>query len=457
MGSNRCSWFCVLSLLAACSQDDVVGVVPTDALVRDAEAPLDAPADAPDATPGFCEGSGPVVLAGDGPFRLRCGGTVAETTFRFALCTCQDYASSHVLLTDSFDSSMGPYTPGGRGGSVGTNGPVASSADMTIGGALWIGHDDGLTLGGGADVNVAADLQDLGIVRGSLASLAVGADANVGGDIDLRDLRVTGTLTIPSAATFSVSGIETTGALRREPIAVVAPCSCAPSALLDIAGLVDASRMDNDNIMGGIAESALDGFEGGATLTLPCSRYFLSRVFGTGALTLRVTGRAAIFIAGDLSLSDDFTVVVEDGGELDLFVQGNIISSSPITLGSPETPAKTRLYVGGSGSVNVVRGAFIAGNLYAPRAELTTAGPFESFGSVFVRRIAASNSVTIHYDTAVLRAGDDCPGDPPPECSSCEDCRNQACNSGTCGACAESSDCCAPLVCAGGSCVPEPF
>lgn len=443
-----------------------MGAVPVDGSSMDgaadaiADARLDSAVDAaPDAPPTFCEGSGPAVLVGDGPFRLRCGGSVAETTFRFALCSCQDYAGGHVLRTDSFDSSEGRYVPGGRGGSVGTNGPVASSADMSIGGALWIHHRDGLTIGGGSGVTVASDLRDLGIVRGALSSLTVGADAYVGRDLELRDLRVTGALTIPTDASFVVSGIESTGSVVRAPVSFGAPCNCAPESLLDITGLVDASRTDNDNATAGIAEDALDGYAGGTTLTVPCGRHFLSRVFGTEPLTLRVTGRTAIFVAGDLALTDSFTVIVEDGGELDLFVQGNIVSSHPITLGSPETPAKTRLYVGGSGTVNVVAGAFIAGNLYAPRAELTTAGAIETFGSVFVRRMAASGSVTIHYDTAVLRAGDDCPGSPTPtaECTSCEDCRNQACAGGTCGACTQDSECCAPLVCAGGSCVPEPF
>lgn len=37
-------------------------------------------------------------------------------------------------------------------------------------------------------------------------------------------------------------------------------------------------------------------------------------------------------------------------------------------------------------------------------------------------------------------------------CSDCRDCNNQACVGGTCGACTDSSECCAPLLCLGGTC-----
>jgi hypothetical protein len=40
-------------------------------------------------------------------------------------------------------------------------------------------------------------------------------------------------------------------------------------------------------------------------------------------------------------------------------------------------------------------------------------------------------------------------------CSTCLDCNNQACVNGACGSCTNSSQCCAPLVCVGGSCVSQ--
>jgi hypothetical protein len=45
----------------------------------------------------------------------------------------------------------------------------------------------------------------------------------------------------------------------------------------------------------------------------------------------------------------------------------------------------------------------------------------------------------------------------PTACTTCSDCGNQACNSGTCGACAQNDQCCPPWVCdvAKGTCVTD--
>src|SRR5207302_1458657 len=75
----------------------------------------------------YCLGSGPPVLVGDGitngdgdgaPDNV-CSGTIAVRTFVRALCTCEGYATSTRLTTDSFDSAAGPYTPGGTAAPVG--------------------------------------------------------------------------------------------------------------------------------------------------------------------------------------------------------------------------------------------------------------------------------------------------------------------------------------------------
>lgn len=57
----------------------------------------------------YCMGSGPPVVVGDqgGTTTGVCTGDIAQTTFRFALCVCEDYSSSGALTTDSFDSSQG--------------------------------------------------------------------------------------------------------------------------------------------------------------------------------------------------------------------------------------------------------------------------------------------------------------------------------------------------------------
>jgi len=95
--------------------------------------------------------------------------------------------------------------------------------------------------------------------------------------------------------------------------------------------------------------------------------------------------------------------------------------------------------------------------VYGPRAEMVLGGGGGStivFGSIFVRRLSTQGSLTIHYDEGVLTKGDGCPPTAT-TCTSCHDCGNQACVAGACGACASSDDCCAPLQCLSGRCVPS--
>ena len=44
-------------------------------------------------------------------------------------------------------------------------------------------------------------------------------------------------------------------------------------------------------------------------------------------------------------------------------------------------------------------------------------------------------------------------GTPTTGCQTCLDCKGQACVDGVCGACTNSADCCAPLICKSGKCV----
>ena len=62
--------------------------------------------------------------------------------------------------------------------------------------------------------------------------------------------------------------------------------------------------------------------------------------------------------------------------------------------------------------------------------------------------------VNLHYDSAIL----DVPGcdEPGGDCGSCNDCGNPtpACIDGSCVQCGGDADCCPPLVCDAGACVP---
>lgn len=443
----------VWMLTIACTREDVVADLQPNPAARDAGTP-DA-ADAGTTTPDRCDTSGPPLIVGD-TGETTCGSAVAERTFRFALCTCTDLVTSNALTTDAFDSADGPYTAGGAGGAIGINGGANLNAPLIAGGSLWIGGASGLTAAAAAPIDTGGDLQ-LGGPLASEARVAVAGDARIAGRVSAPALAVGGTLSVPPNAAIDVADQSMIAAIAREPVAVALPCTCDQDELLDIAAYVARHRSDNDNAAAGISPDILSQIPTATTVELPCGRYYFSRISANAELTLKITGRTSVMVDGDLSIDTGLRVLIDDGAEIDLFVAGNIVSAGPIDFGSARSPSRARLYSGGTGTLQISGGGVFAGNLYAPRAELVASAPIEVFGSIFVRRMAASAQVIVHYDRAVLRAGDDCEAPPPVSCTSCSDCANVACTGGQCTACATNTDCCPPLYCVSGRCEASPF
>jgi cytoskeletal protein CcmA (bactofilin family) len=448
------------ALLGACTNLDVaaVEVCRTDADCVDARCVAGrctswgdggAPRDASD----YCDGLGPPVVVGDlWVDRPSCGGAVAERTFRYALCACEDLASSTSLTTSSFHSGEAWSA---LGGSVGTNGSMLASAPVTLGGSLFVGGAGGVRAAM-ATVAVDGELRSAGPVL-TEGTLLVGRDADVNGDVSASVLRVGGVLTLPSSASLSAGAMEL-GGEARDAVIVPPPCACADSDLLDVAALVRARASDHDGARAGIDPARLDGYDGDTRVELPCGRFYFHAVRGQGALTFVVRGRVAVYVAGDLLPGGPFTVELAPGAELDLFVEGILSTPYPVRFGDPDAPARARLYLGGSGVTELSDSGTFAGNVYAPRADVRASADLEVRGALFVRRLAASGDVTLRYDAAILDAGDACPDETPARCASCLDCRSsEACVDGACGACTSDADCCAPLVCAGGRCQPAPF
>lgn len=413
-----------------------------------ADAGPDASLDGGDPT-DFCVGGGPLLAVGDGmgAESEECVGRLAAGNFRYALCTCEGLATSNTLSTDSFDSTRGAYTPGGTGGSVGTNGDGNSVAPWSIGGSLW--SSGGFTAG--QELVVGSQLRLAGRLGGDTVEVA--GHAFVGGGGTLNSLDVGGTLTTPAGADL-LAASRTVAAEANAPVLVPDPCACGTEELVDVAGFVAHHATSNDNAEIALTDDALTNVTVETTLNLPCGRYYVSSIAAQAALTIVAEGRVALFVGADLVTNAAFAVQLAEGAELDLFVGGTVTASEEFALGSVASPALVRLYVGGDGTINLSGAGTFAGNLYGPRAELVTAAGIEVFGSVFVRRLAASGPVTIHYDTAILEAGDMC--EPTDTCSACGDCPStEACVDGMCGECRSDADCCSPLICDRGLCVPE--
>jgi hypothetical protein len=432
---------------------------------------------------GYCEGEGPPILTSDqgGVSSNVCTGDIAQTTFRWAMCSCESPTGTDELFTDSFDSSQGGYVAGTLGGSVGTNGDMTMTSLTNIGGSLWVSGDATWT----NELNVGAELRVGGSFSGT-NPVDVGLDAYLVGDATVTsDLTVGGDVYQPTGSTLNVSGNNNSNRITG-PVAVNEPCACGADDLVNIDEFIQSYAVNNDNAEVGLDPDVLSGVGSATQLDLSCGRFYLSEVTGTADITITVQDRTALFVGGDLQTTGTLTIELTDGAEVDLFVGGSVTSTNQLNLGSQAAPAKVRFYVGGEGTITFTGDTLIAGNFYAPKAELSFTDNMDVFGSVFARRITFTNTFNIHYDRAVLRAGDGCvtppeqitpdagplaPTDgggtgipdagmsvidagPPPAamCTDCTDCGNQACVDGTCGACTTNSDCCAPLICFNGTC-----
>ncbi|CAM4313380.1 hypothetical protein G4177_07120 [Corallococcus sp. ZKHCc1 1396] len=379
----------------ACTVNDPVAILRTpDA----GPAVLDAWAD-------HCAGSGPPLLLGDpasGP--PRCSGELAQSLFVRAACSCEGLTFSAPFVADAFRSSAGPYAPGGTGGDVGVNGGLSANDRVQVGGALQVGGASGLQLN--RPLTVGGSLVSSGPLSGPGASATVAGDARVNGDVALASLTVGGVLTVPPEFT---PGPAQAAGLLREPVAPVIPCDCDAATRFDPGALIAHHTRDNDNTAIGLDPAVLEDVTGERVLELPCGRFLLTRVAGTGHATLRIRGRTALFIPGGVNLVEAFTVDVQPPGELDLFLAGGFVVSGQLTLGSAALPSRVRVYVAGTQALDVSAGSTLAGNLYAPQAALNLSGNAEVFGSLFVRHLEASGAVQVHHDADVLDAGAACP------------------------------------------------
>jgi hypothetical protein len=397
--------------------------------------------------PAKCSGGGPPIQLLGGA-QQTCAGNLAQVTFRWALCSCSNVTTSQEFKTDAFQSVQGPYQPGGLGGGVGLNGTWASSFSTDVSGALWSSAAAGMKTS--SSTNVHQQLHVGGPFNGRVT---VGADAFVAGNISGGPVSITGALHQPAAAT--ITGTVTYGSLIHEPVTVPPPCDCAASQLIPVAAIVAARQTSNDNAAIGLDPALLaKGKQQPGRVDLPCGNYYFDSISAAGPLTIAAHGRTGIYVGGDVVSSTPLTITLDATAELDLFIAGTLVTSQTLIIGSPNYPALTRVYVGSAAKLQFSNTAAVAGNFYAAYAQVRWSAPTDIYGAVFAGDFNSSQKTHIHYDLSVLQAGKACAPPPSPGCKSCQDCNNQACVNGACGQCRTDDDCCAPLVCFQGKCIP---
>jgi len=385
--------------------------------------------------PPTCEATGPILAVRrvNGETGNACAGQLAAHTFTHALCTCEDLNFAAVLSTVSFDSSAADKSPVSAGAPVGIGGNYPS-ARSNIGGSLTVaGTARTPTVTGGLDVR--GDLRLAG--RANIyTQLSVARDTWLVSNVGYWGIvTIGGNLYTGSAGSLIGIGPPPfiSGAQIPTAFTVGDPCAC--DQRLDVAMMETLGAEKTDNVAQGIDPSALVNVTGTVNFPVPCGRFRFDSIGGPGSLQLTISGRTAIFVDGDVTLSDaSQLVVVGPEAELDWFIRGHL-SIGGAKIGDTNRPSATRIY--------------------APNADVDLPALGVS-GSIYGKNLTMLGGGLVRYDRAILNAGNKC--GQPATCDKCNTCNGgAACKEGTCRPCDSDDDCCAPLVCQANACRPLLF
>lgn len=404
-----------------------------------------------------CEGFIPTLSLGVGDQRQdTCAGWIARRAFSHAICSCADLEVLAVLASSPLDSSVaGPLADEDRrGAAIGVNGNYGGGEYLRIDGSFTVSGTAAVVSRGGIDV--AGDLR-LAAPVNAAGPIFVGRDAwlleaasSMSLITVLRDLHLG-----PSGSIGGTGPAIALGKTLHESFEVAPPCECANEELVDIGGVVSQGMSQNDNGRIGLALDALSNVASPKQLTLACGRFALQGISGDAEIALRIVGRVILVVDGDVEAGRKFSLELEPGAALDLFIGGNLSVSGESLIGDNTRPAATRVYVRGAGNIALPGTARFSANLYAPHAPLTVLALGDVYGAAFGASVRSLGPLLAHYDRAVLQADADCAAAPPTRCSSCDQCgAEKTCVAGVCTTCATDDDCCFPLVCAAGVCQP---
>jgi hypothetical protein len=257
----------------------------------------------------YCSGRGPAIQVPGASGATTCAGKVAENTFRYGICVCEGVAATG-LKTDSLDSRTGTSLISG-GAAVGINRTYSISNKAIIGGSFFLASNfsssaahtitGDLHVGGdlstSAPIEVSRDAWVGGAVRGPAGSLSTGRD-----------------FYNPQGTTFAVMA---KGGVHKQAVTVSPPCACDPAQLLDVSAVVAEGKTNNHNALAGISPDRLDGVSVATVLALPCGRFYLDSIRSGTKLTLKIEGRTALYVGGDISGSGLLDVEIGPQGEFD--------------------------------------------------------------------------------------------------------------------------------------------
>lgn len=343
----------------------------------------------------LCLAGGPAIVIEDSTSGDRCSGQLRQELFGNALCSCDRAVFEGDLRSDGFDSTLGPYVPGLLAGPVGMNDHLEVSGQAAFDGTVIVAG----RLEAEEDLLVTEDLW----VGGALAvagEASIQGDAAIRGSISASALAVDGRLTVPTGT--DVDDYEF-GELLEEDVIVAPPCPC--DSLPNVSAIVAGRRDNNDNAAAGLDANVLVSNASSLRhLALPCGQFFLRGSDMETDLTIVVNGRTAVYIDGTFTSSGDLRILPAPGAELDLFIDGQITAEGTLTLGSPNYPAATRIYIGDQISLqgDVRLNGYLLGEDH-----ISMEGDLEVFGGLFAGNLMSGEGDTwIHYDHQVREATD---------------------------------------------------
>jgi hypothetical protein len=346
-----------------------------------------------------CSGLGlPVRLGGP---NASCAGVIAAVTVNRALCSCDSLILPGGLTTEAGGQGQGTMPgPPAPSAAVASDGSIEVGGLVQIAGSVSAGATDGI--GFNRTASIFGSLRSAGSLSAAQI-ISVAGDAYVAGDV-LGRVEVLGNLFVSPSSNVSALAAGNNFVVR-QPIAIEPPCGCATGPIVDVDALVSVAANANDDVTGGIDPAALASTHGPTAFDLPCGSYFLPSLTTDDTLEVRVHGRSALYIDGDVTLADGLRVTLDSGAELDLFVTGNVTLNAGV-LGAPSAAA-VRLWLAGT-TIQLGLDASLSAIVYAPDATLLGDQDLVATGALFVGRVAALGDLTVRFDPDVLDDGATC-------------------------------------------------
>lgn len=297
-------------------------------------------------------------LVTDDPERRLRDAAVGTSTDRFEISGAGGSA-----FTDSYDSSVGPYSD-----------PDARGSDG------WVSTRGDLRLRGGAEVF---------------------GDVEAGGSVDLSGATIHGNAAYGDSLDLGGNSEVTGWTARNASVARADPVDTL------IHSWITTLRADNDND----AVDAIDdtrfasSAEHDGTLVLPAGEYYLDDVDLDGR-TLRLDvseGNVRLAVDGDLDVSGEQVEVVGDEGRVRTFVAGDVrVNGGDVTVTGDVAP---RMWVYGTrdATVTVANDGAFTGVIYAPTdrsgsgtVDIRSGGSV--YGAIIGGRTTLQSGGTVHFD-----------------------------------------------------------